>query len=183
MKKCTSLEESLSMTQWEQSIATCPVSVRVPSSGSTVPGTSAVLTHGPNPPFCGIHSFFYENLPHKSGLCFLNSFSSSCTKPHRMLPWLAVHFEKKYLKRSGFAGGSRICLPALFTIARTWKQPRCPSTDEQIKKLWYIYIMEYYSAIKRNAFESVLMRWMNLEPIIQRKASEASKKRKTIIIY
>ena len=58
------------------------------------------------------------------------------------------------------------CIPlfiaALFTIARTWKQPRCPSTDEWIKKLWYIYTMEYYSAIKRNAFESVLMRWVNL---------------------
>ena len=64
---------------------------------------------------------------------------------------------------------------ALFTIARTWKQPKCPSTDEWIKKLWYIYTMEYYSAIKRNTFESVLMRWMNLEPIIQ---SEVSKKEK-----
>ena len=52
---------------------------------------------------------------------------------------------------------------ALLTIARTWKQPRHPSTDEWIKKLWYIYTMEYYSAIKRNTFESVLMRWMNLE--------------------
>ena len=49
----------------------------------------------------------------------------------------------------------------LFTIARIWKQPRCSSTDEWIKKLWYINTMEYYSAIKRNAFESVLMRWMN----------------------
>ena len=48
-------------------------------------------------------------------------------------------------------------IAALFTIARTWNQPRCPSTDEWIKKLWYIYTMEYYSAIKRNAFESVLM--------------------------
>ena len=56
---------------------------------------------------------------------------------------------------------------ALFTIARTWKQPRCPSTDEWIKKLWYICTMGYYSAIKRNAFKSVVMRWMNLEPIIQ----------------
>ena len=56
---------------------------------------------------------------------------------------------------------------ALFTIARTRMQPRCPSRDEWIKKLWYIYTMEYYSAIKRNAFESVLMMWMNLEPIIQ----------------
>ena len=52
-------------------------------------------------------------------------------------------------------------------LARTWKQPRCPSTDEWINKLWCIYTMEYYSAIKRNTFESILMRWMNLEPIIQ----------------
>ena len=52
-------------------------------------------------------------------------------------------------------------IAALFTITRTWKQPRCPLTEERIKKLWYIYTMEYYSAIKRNAFESVLMRWMN----------------------
>ena len=55
---------------------------------------------------------------------------------------------------------------ALFRIARTWKQPTCPLTDEWIKKLWYIHTMEYYSAIKRNTFASVLMRWMNLEPII-----------------
>ena len=66
-------------------------------------------------------------------------------------------------------------LAALFTIAGTWKQPRCPLTDEWIKKLCYIYLMEYYSAIKRNAFESVLMRWMNLEPII---LSEESRKKK-----
>ena len=67
------------------------------------------------------------------------------------------------------------CIPvfiaALVTIARTWKQPRCPSTDEWIK-LWYIYTMEYYSAIKRNIFESVLMRWMNLEPSIQSEVSQ-----------
>ena len=58
------------------------------------------------------------------------------------------------------------CIPlftaALFTIAGTWKQPRCPLTDEWIKKLWYIYTMEDYSAIKRNIFKSVLMEWMNL---------------------
>ena len=63
------------------------------------------------------------------------------------------------------------CIPlfiaALFTIARTWKQPRCPLTDEWIKKLWYINSMEYYSVIKRNAFESILRRWMNLEPITE----------------
>ena len=66
-------------------------------------------------------------------------------------------------------------IATLFTITRTWKQLRCPLADEWIKKLWYIYTMEYYSAIKRNTFESVLMRWMNLEPIIQ---SEESQKQK-----
>ena len=65
-------------------------------------------------------------------------------------------------------------IAALFTIARTRKQPRCPLTDEGIKKLWYIYTMEYYSDIKRKMSESVLMR-MNLEPIIQ---SEVSRKEK-----
>ena len=62
---------------------------------------------------------------------------------------------------------SPIFIAALFIIARTWKQPRCASADEWIRKLWYIYTMEYYSAIKKNSFESVLMRWMKLEPIIQ----------------
>ena len=56
-------------------------------------------------------------------------------------------------------------------ISRTWKKPRCPLTDEWVKKLWYIYTMEYYSAIKMNTFESVLVRWMNLEPITQSEAS------------
>ena len=61
---------------------------------------------------------------------------------------------------------SSICGAKLFTIARTWKQPRCPSADEWIRKLWHMYTMEYYSAMKKNTFESVLMRWMKLEPII-----------------
>ena len=66
-------------------------------------------------------------------------------------------------------------IAARFTIARTCKQPRCPSTDEWIKKLWYIHTMKYYSAMKRNAFETVLMRWMNLELIIQSEASQKDK--------
>ena len=70
-----------------------------------------------------------------------------------------------------------VFIAALFTTARAWKQPRCPSADEWIRKLWCIYTMEYYSAIKENTFESVLMRWMKLEPIIQ------SKVRKTPIKY
>ena len=68
----------------------------------------------------------------------------------------------------------------VFTIARTWKKSRCSLTDEWIKKLWYVYAMEYYSAIKRNTFESVPMRWMNPEPIIQ---SEVCHKEKKIYIY
>ena len=65
-----------------------------------------------------------------------------------------------------------ICTPiftaALFTVAKTWKQTKCPLADEWIKKLWYIYTMEYYSALRRNAFESVLMKWMNLQLITYR---------------
>ena len=68
---------------------------------------------------------------------------------------------------------------AFFTIATTRKQPRCPLTDEWIQKLWYIYIMEYYSATKKNEFESVLMRLMNLESIAHSKV----RRRKTNIIY
>ena len=72
---------------------------------------------------------------------------------------------------------------ALFTIARTQKQPRCPSTDEWIKKLWNICAMEYYSAIKRNAFESVLIRWMNLESIIQSEVSQKDKDKYCILMH
>ena len=74
-------------------------------------------------------------------------------------------------------------IAALFTIARTWKQLRCSSTDEWIKKLWYIYTMEYYSAIKRKIFESVLMRLMNLEPIIQSEVSQKEKDKYHILTH
>ena len=70
---------------------------------------------------------------------------------------------------------------ALFTIARTWNQPRCALADEWIK-LWYIYTMEYYSAIKK-AFESVLMRWMKLEPIIQSEVSQKEKHQCSILTH
>ena len=66
-------------------------------------------------------------------------------------------------------------IAALFRIARTWKQPRCPLAVKWIRKLCYIYTMEYYSAIKRNTSESVLMRWMKLEPIIQSEVSQKEK--------
>ena len=74
-------------------------------------------------------------------------------------------------------------ITALFTITRTWKQPRCPSADEWVRKLWYIYTIEYYSAIKKNTFESVLMRWMKLEPIIQSEVSQKEKHQIQCIKY
>ena len=78
------------------------------------------------------------------------------------------------------------CIPlfieALFTVGRTWKQRRCPLTDEWIKK-WYIYTMEYYSAINRNTCESVLMRWMNLESIIQSELSQKEKDKYHILTH
>ena len=72
---------------------------------------------------------------------------------------------------------------ALFIISRTWKQPRCPSADEWIRKLWYIYTMKYYSAIKKNSFESVLMRWMKWEPIIQSEVSQKDKDQYSILMH
>ena len=89
------------------------------------------------------------------------------------IPLLGIHTKETRIERD-------TCTPmfiaALFIIARTWKQPRCTSADEWIRKQWYIYTMEYYLAIKKNAFESVLIRWMKLEPIIQ---SQVSQKKKT----
>ena len=78
------------------------------------------------------------------------------------IPLLGIHTKETRIERD-------TCTPmfiaALFIIARTWKQPRCPSSDEWVRKLWYIYTMEYYSAIKKDTFESVIMKWMKLEPI------------------
>ena len=80
------------------------------------------------------------------------------------IPQLGIHTEETRTERD-------TCTPmfiiALFTIAWTWKQPRCPSAQKWIRKQWYIYTMNYYSAIKKNTFELVLMRWMKLEPIIE----------------
>ena len=96
------------------------------------------------------------------------------------VPLLGIYPEDTKIERD-------TCIPlliaALFTIARTWKQPRCPLTDAWIKKLWYIYTMEYYSATKRNAFESVWMRWMNLEPVIQSEVSQKEKDKCSILMH
>ena len=94
------------------------------------------------------------------------------------IPLLGIHTEETRIERD-------TCTPmfiaALFTIARTWNQPRCALADEWIK-LWYIYTMEYYSAIKKNTFESVLMRWMKLEPIIQSEVSQKEKHQYSMVL-
>ena len=74
-------------------------------------------------------------------------------------------------------------IAALFTIARMWKRPRCLSADEWIRKFWYLYTMEYYSAIKKNTFESVLQRWIKLEPIIQSEVRQKEKHQYSILTY
>ena len=93
---------------------------------------------------------------------------------------LGIHTKETRIERD-------TCTPiftaATFTIARTWKQPRCPSADEWIRKLWYICTMEYYSAIKKNAFESVLIRWMKLEPIIQSEVSQKEKHQYSVLTH
>ena len=96
------------------------------------------------------------------------------------IPLLGIHTEETRIERD-------TCTPmftaALFTIARTWKQPRCPSADEWIRKLWYIHTMERYSAVKKNAFESVLMRWMKLEPIIQNEICQKEKHQYSMLMH
>ena len=96
------------------------------------------------------------------------------------IPLLGIHTEETRIERD-------TCTPmfiaALFIIARTWKQARCPSTDEWIRKLWYIYTTECYSAIKTNTFESVLMKWMNLEPITQSEVSQKEKHQYSILTH
>ena len=96
------------------------------------------------------------------------------------IPLLDIHTEEIRIERDTC---TPIFIAALFTIARTWKQPRCPLTDEWIRKLWYIYTMEYYSAFEKNTFESVLMRYMKLEPIIQSEVSEKENHQYSILTH
>ena len=96
------------------------------------------------------------------------------------IPLLGIHTEETRSQRD-------TCTPmfvgALFIIAKTWKQSRCPSADEGIRKLWHIYTMECYSTIKNNSFESVLMRRMKLEPILQSEVSQKEKHQYSILTH
>ena len=101
------------------------------------------------------------------------------TKPpyNPAIPLLGIYPEDSRVEKDTC---TPIFIVALFTIARTWKKPRCPSRGEWIKKLWYICTMEYYSAIKMNTFESVLIMWLNLQPIIQ---SQKEKNKHHILMH
>ena len=74
-------------------------------------------------------------------------------------------------------------IAAIFTIARTWKQPKCPSTDEWIKKMWHIYTMEYYSTIKSNKIELSVVRWMDLESVIQSEVIQKEKNKYRMLTH
>ena len=96
------------------------------------------------------------------------------------IPLLGIYTEETKIEKDTCI---TLFIAALFTVARTWKQPRCPSTDGWIRKLWYIDTTEYYLAIKRNTFESVLMKWMNLEPIMQSEVSQKEKDKYCILMH
>ena len=96
------------------------------------------------------------------------------------IPLLAIHTKETRIERDTY---TPMFIAALFIIARTWEQPRCPSADEWIRKLWYIYTMEYYSAIIKNLFESALMRWMKLEPILQSEVNQKGKHQSSILMH
>ena len=89
------------------------------------------------------------------------------------IPLLGIYPEKTIVKKESC---TTMFNAALFTIARTWKQPKCPSTDEWVKKMWHIYTMEYYSAVKRNEIELSVVRWMDLQSVIQSEVSQKEKK-------
>ena len=113
-------------------------------------------------------------------LCVLVCAQSLSRVQLLAIPWTVAHQappEKTTILKDTC---NPMFIAAIFSIVRTWKQPRCPSTDEWTKKLYYLYTVECYSAIKRNKFESVLVRWMNLELLIQ---SEEVRKRKTNVVY
>ena len=96
------------------------------------------------------------------------------------IPLLGIYTEETRIEKDMCTS---MFMAALFIIARTWKQPRCPSADKWIRKLWYIYTMEYYSAIKKNTIESVLIRLMNLEPIIHSEVSQKEKHQYSILTH
>ena len=93
---------------------------------------------------------------------------------------LGIYPEKTIIQKESC---TTMFIAALFTIARTWKQPKCPLTDEWIKKMWHIYTMEYYSAIKRNEIELFVVRWMDLETVLQSEVSQKEKNKYRMLTH
>ena len=96
------------------------------------------------------------------------------------IPFLCIYLEKTIIQKESC---TKMFIAALFTIARTWKQPKCPSTDEWIKKMWHIYTMKYYSATKRNEIEVFVVRWMDLESAIQSEISQREKNKYRMLTH
>ena len=96
------------------------------------------------------------------------------------IPLLGIYPEKTIIQKESC---TTMFTAALFTIARTWKPPKCPSTDEWIKKMWYIYTMEYYSTIKRNKIELFVVRWMDLESVIQSEVGQKEKNKYCMLTH
>ena len=96
------------------------------------------------------------------------------------IPLLGIYPEKTIVQKESCTA---MFIEALFTIARTWKQPKCPSTDEWIKKMLYIYTMEYYSAIKRNEIGSLVEMWMDVETVVQSEVSQKEKNKYHILTH
>ena len=96
------------------------------------------------------------------------------------IPLLGIYPKKTIIQKETC---TTMFIVALFTIARAWKQPKCPSTDEWIKKMWHMYTMEYYSAIKRKEIELFVVRWMNLETVIQSEASQKEKNKYCMLTH
>ena len=124
----------------------------------------------------------------QEGLACCSSWGRKKSDTTEQLNWtddpanalLGIHTKETRIERDTC---TPVFIAALFITGKTWKQPRCPSADEWIRKLWNIYTMEYYSAVKKNSFASVLMRWMKLEPIIQSEVSQKEKYQYSILTH
>ena len=172
LKHCSLLEKCKSKLQWDitshQSEWLSSKSLQTINAGEGVEKRECSCT-------VGVNVNWYSHY----GRQYVDSFKKLGIKPpcDPAISLLGIYPEETKIERDTCI---LLFIGALFTIATTWKQPWCPSTDEWIKKLWYICTMEYYSAIKRNTFKSVLMRWMNLEPNTQ---SDVSQKEKNNKVY
>ena len=96
------------------------------------------------------------------------------------IPLLGIYLDKTIIQKDTHTS---VFIAVLFTVAKTWKYPKCPSTDEWIKKMWHMYTMEYYSAIKRNKIELFVVRWTDLEIVIPSEVSQKEKNKYSMLTH